>query len=72
MIKLIIFSISVGIPFGPLPFDEFSSAIIRKTSFGVQGSYTKEVLWRFFRYLSNVVRAGVLFLFRILSATVEK
>ena len=72
MEKFIIFSISVGIPFGPVPLEQFRSAISRKTSFGVQGSNTKVESFLFFRYLSKVFRIGVLFFFKILSATVEK
>ena len=69
--KLIILRISVGIPFGPVPFEDLSSAISKNTSLGVQRSYAKDELLRFLRYLSNVLRIGVLLFSKILSATVE-
>ena len=59
-------------PFGPVPLYGFNSSIKRKTSLGVQGSKTNEFELRSGRYLSNVLRIGVLLFFKIFSATVVK
>ena len=71
-VKLIIFSISVGTPFGPVPLYLFNSLISRKTSLGVLGSKAKEFGFDSGRYWSKDFKIGVLFFSRILSATVEK
>ena len=62
----------MGIPLGPVLLEVLSSVISRNTSLGVQGSNPNDELFRFLRYLSNVVRVGVLLFFKMLSATVEK
>ena len=67
-----ILRISVGIPLGPVPLFVFRPLMSRKTSLGVLGSYTKVSGLGLPRYLSNVLRIGVLFCSKILSATLEK
>ena len=64
--------ISVGIPLGPVPLCVLRPFMRRNTSLGVLGSYTNVSGLGLPKYLSKVLRSGVLFFSKILSATLEK